>query len=74
MALMTPMLTTIESFDATKGQTVTFVVTSGDQVVKNRITVMKRSVVIFSCKERSDEPAEASTSRIKARSRQSERG
>ena len=43
MALMTPMLTTIESFDATKGQKVSFVVTSGDQVVKNRITVRNNS-------------------------------
>ena len=43
MALTTPMLTTIESFDATKGQKVSFVVTSGDQVVKNRITVRNNS-------------------------------
>lgn len=43
MALMTPMLTTIESFDATKGQKVSFIVTSGDQVVKNRITVRNNS-------------------------------
>ena len=47
MALMTPMLTTIESFDATKGQKVTFVVTSGDQVVKNRITVRNNSTNVI---------------------------
>jgi hypothetical protein len=39
MALMTPILTSIESFDATVGTRVFFTVTSGDQVVKNRITV-----------------------------------
>ena len=39
MALMTPMAQSLNAFDATKEQTVTFVVTGGDQVVKNRITV-----------------------------------
>ena len=39
MALMTPILTSVESFDATVGTRVFFTVTSGDQVVKNRITV-----------------------------------
>ncbi len=39
MALMTPILTSVESFDATVGTKVSFTVTSGDQVVKNRITV-----------------------------------
>lgn len=36
---MTPMAQSLNAFDATKEQTVTFVVTGGDQVVKNRITV-----------------------------------
>ncbi len=43
MALMTPILTSVESFDATVGTKVSFTVTSGDQVVKNRLTIRKNS-------------------------------
>ncbi len=39
MALVTPIVQSINAFDSNDGQIVTFNVTSGDQVVKNRITV-----------------------------------
>lgn len=43
MALATPILQSISAFDSTISQVVRFQVTSGDQVVKNRLTIRKNS-------------------------------
>lgn len=43
MALATPILQSISAFDSTISQVVRFQVTSGDQVVKNRLTIRLNS-------------------------------